>query len=89
MGLLRLGYYQPLTMKSEYIDIEFRNVTFSYAGSEKPALKNINLTVHAGEIVLITGPAGSGKTTLCNCMNGLIPHDDEGHLEVEVLVRSY
>lgn len=89
MGLLRLGYYQPLTMKSEYIDIEFRNVTFSYAGSEKPALKNINLTVHAGEIVLITGPAGSGKTTLCNCMNGLIPHYHEGHLEGEVLVRSY
>jgi len=39
------------------------------------ALKNINLTVHAGERVVICGPSGSGKSTLIRCMNGLENHN--------------
>lgn len=70
-------------------DIEFRNVNFTYAGATTPALKNINLNIDLGEIVMITGPAGSGKTTLCSCINGLVPHYHEGQLTGEVLVRGY
>lgn len=69
--------------------IEFQNVTFSYAGSDEPAIKNINLSIEPGEIVLITGPAGSGKTTLCSCINGLIPHYHEGQLSGNVLIGPY
>lgn len=70
-------------------DIDFQKVSFQYEGSTAFALQEINLTVTAGEIVLITGPAGSGKTTLCSCINGLIPHYHEGKLEGQVLVRGY
>ena len=70
-------------------DITFRNVSFKYEGADIPALQDINLTIMPGEIVLITGPAGSGKTTLCSCMNALIPHYHEGDLNGEVLVRNY
>ncbi len=70
-------------------DITFQNVTFSYAGSTNKALQNINLYISPGEIVLITGPAGSGKTTLCSCINGLVPHYHEGNLEGEVLIGPY
>ena len=70
-------------------DIEFQELSFRYEGSESFALRDINLTIAAGEIVLITGPAGSGKTTLCSCINGLVPHYHEGNLEGQVLVRGY
>jgi len=70
-------------------DIEFKNVSFRYAGSEAYALQEVNLAIRPGEIVLVTGPAGSGKTTLCSCINGLVPHYHEGELSGEVLVRGY
>ena len=70
-------------------DIDFQKVTFTYEGSSNPALKDINISIKQGEIILITGPAGSGKTTLCSCINGLIPHFHEGNLQGEVVVRGY
>jgi len=48
--------------------IEFRDVVFTYPGSETPVLKGINLSVQAGHNVAIVGPNGSGKTTLANLM---------------------
>jgi len=70
-------------------DIEFQDVSFHYAGSEKPALLNINLKIRPGEIILVTGPAGSGKTTFCGCIKGLVPHYHEGQLSGQVIVRTY
>jgi len=48
--------------------IEFRDVVFTYPGSETPVLNRINLSVQAGHNVAIVGPNGSGKTTLANLM---------------------
>lgn len=70
-------------------DIEFQKVSFQYEGADGFALQDIDLQIAAGEIVLITGPAGSGKTTLCSCTNGLVPHYHEGKLTGQVLVRGY
>lgn len=78
---------QPLERMTE--DIEFRGVSFRYEGSQSFALQDIDFRVSPGEIILISGPAGSGKTTLCSCINGLIPHYHEGELSGEVLVRGY
>jgi len=44
--------------------IEFRNVTFRYPGSERPALQDFNLSIPAGKVVAIVGANGAGKTTL-------------------------
>jgi len=46
--------------------IEFRDIVFTYPGSEQCVLKGINLTVQAGHNIAIVGPNGSGKTTLIN-----------------------
>ncbi len=44
-------------------EVEFRNVSFRYAGQEEYALKNISLTLQVGERLAVVGMNGSGKTT--------------------------
>lgn len=44
--------------------LEVRNVSFTYNGSDTPALENVNLTLRAGEIASLVGHNGSGKSTL-------------------------
>jgi len=46
--------------------VEFRNVTFSYPGAEKPVLSNVSFSAGPGEVTAITGSTGSGKSTLIN-----------------------
>ncbi len=58
--------------------IEIQELTFRYSGSKKNALEKISLTIEKGGFVGIIGESGAGKTSLCNCLNGLIPHHYEG-----------
>lgn len=46
--------------------LELQQLSFSYPGSERPALKQISLTLNAGETVALVGSSGSGKTTLAS-----------------------
>ncbi|MFA6169714.1 MAG: ATP-binding cassette domain-containing protein [Candidatus Margulisiibacteriota bacterium] len=56
------------------------NVTKSYAGI--PAVKNVNLAIEAGEMVLLYGPSGAGKTTLLKLI-GCLEKPDEGKIYLE------
>lgn len=49
--------------------IEFKNVEKYYG--QFHALKNINLSIKKGEVVVVIGPSGSGKSTMLRCINGL------------------
>ena len=54
--------------------INFKGFYFSYQGSEKLVLKDINLEIKKGSFTVLTGPSGAGKTTLCKAMCGIIPY---------------
>jgi len=54
--------------------IEVKNLSVKYPLSDSYALHNITFTITKGEIVGVIGPTGSGKTTLCLSLKGLIPH---------------
>ena len=58
--------------------IEIQELTFKYNGAKKNALDKISLEIEKGGFVGIIGESGAGKTTLCNCINGLIPHHYTG-----------
>lgn len=56
----------PQTEKAAEARVEFRNVTFAYAGTQGPALSGISFTAAPGETVGIIGGTGCGKSTLVN-----------------------
>jgi len=60
--------------------LSVENLTFRYHSRQEPAIKNISLEVAPGEILLIAGASGCGKTTLARCINGLIPRSYKGEL---------
>lgn len=69
--------------------IKFYNVSFSYPGSEKLVLKNINLKVKPGQTVAIVGTTGSGKTTLTKLISRLYDVDNGQILVDNIDVRNY
>ena len=66
--------------------IEVNNLSFRYPGAAEDTLRNVNLTIEAGDFVAVVGGNGSGKTTLCKSFNGLIPHYWSGDFAGEVLI---
>ena len=60
--------------------VRIDNLTFRYRRASEPAIRDIDLIVEAGEVLLVAGPSGCGKSTLIRAINGLIPHAYPGEL---------
>ena len=68
--------------------IRFEDVTVTYVGAPRPALRDVSLQLPEGELVLVVGRTGSGKSPLLRAINGLVPHFTGGHLEGRVTVNG-
>ena len=66
--------------------ITFDRVTLTYADAPAPVLRDVTLTVDEGELCLVVGRTGSGKSSLLGAINGLVPHFTGGTLAGTVTV---
>lgn len=71
-----------VTLERARGEIGFHNAKFRYPRADQPALKNVTLSIHAGETIALVGSSGGGKTTFAN----LVPrfyHPDFGTITID------
>jgi energy-coupling factor transport system ATP-binding protein len=64
------------------------SLSFRYRDRPGAALQDISFSVQAGEVLLIAGASGCGKTTLIRCINGLIPRSYKGEISGRILLSG-
>jgi subfamily B ATP-binding cassette protein MsbA len=69
--------------------IKIRNLDFSYPGTNKTVLKNINIDIKPGMMVALVGRSGSGKTTLANLIPRFYTHQQGDILLDDVDINQY
>ena len=60
------------------IAIRLRDITFRYDGAKENVLEHVDLDIAYGELVLLSGLSGEGKSTLLSIINGVIPFVNGG-----------
>ncbi|MGA4842293.1 ABC transporter ATP-binding protein [Streptomyces sp. G45] len=68
--------------------IRFEDVSVRYEDASGPTLRGVDLSVPEGELVLLVGPSGVGKSTLLGTVSGLVPHFTGGTLSGRVTVAG-
>ncbi len=78
------------TSEQLYLDspLVVEGLTFRYHARTEQALQDISLTLEAGEILLVAGSSGCGKTTLIRCINGLAPRSYKGDLRGRIFLNG-
>ncbi|MEV0690378.1 ATP-binding cassette domain-containing protein [Streptomyces sp. NPDC050388] len=68
--------------------IRFENVSVTYDGMPEPSVRGVDFEVPEGELVLLAGPSGVGKSTVLGAVSGLVPHFTGGTLRGRVTVAG-
>ncbi|MFH8656354.1 ABC transporter ATP-binding protein [Streptomyces afghaniensis] len=68
--------------------IRFEDVSVTYDGAAEPTVQGVDFEVPEGELVLLAGPSGVGKSTVLGAVSGLVPHFTGGTLRGRVTVAG-
>ena len=68
--------------------ISINGVSYSYKRSEEEQLNTTSMEIGKGEVILLCGKSGSGKTTVTKLINGLIPHFLDGNLSGNIYING-
>ena len=68
--------------------ITFDDVTITYSGASVPTLRGVSLHIPEGDLAVVVGRTGTGKSTLLGAINGLVPHFTGGTLAGDVTVAG-
>ncbi|MGW5132916.1 ABC transporter ATP-binding protein [Streptomyces sp. NPDC004135] len=68
--------------------IRFEDVSVTYDGAAEPTVRGVDFEVPEGELVLLAGPSGVGKSTVLGAVSGLVPHFTGGTLRGRVTVAG-
>lgn len=71
---------------NQTIPLSIQDVTFRYRIRETTAINHLSFDLHQGELLLIAGASGCGKTTLMRCVNGLIPRSYSGEFSGAITI---
>ncbi len=71
------------------VPLEIEQLGYRYPGSAHDALRDVSLSVGAGELIVMAGRSASGKTTLLRAACGLVPHFHGGEVSGSVSVAGY
>ncbi len=66
------GRLSPISRPKLNGEIEFKNVSFKFAGADQPTIKNLSFKIPAGQKVALVGKMGSGKSTLARLIGGIL-----------------
>src|SRR5512136_484344 len=66
--------------------IELKNISYTYPHTVQPALHRITISLEKGRCIMVTGPSGAGKTSLCLAASGILHHEYGGKKEGSVVI---
>ncbi|MDZ4182135.1 MAG: ATP-binding cassette domain-containing protein, partial [Candidatus Cloacimonadaceae bacterium] len=68
--------------------LEIKQLSLSYPKADKALLEGIDIRLAPGEMLILKGANGSGKTSLLNCLAGIIPEHVHAHLSGSILLSG-
>jgi energy-coupling factor transport system ATP-binding protein len=76
------------SIAKENVLIDVQHVTYTHWNKTEPTLVDVSLQIQRGTLNVLVGPGSSGKSTLCDLFNGVIPHLHGGKMEGDVWVAG-